>query len=368
MNCEEFKNLISSYIEGDCSKNAEFERHMDGCPQCREALEQTKKIMALCAALPEQPLPQGFEARLHQRLTQEAKPKKSILLQWRQYKRGFVVGTAVAAASLVLVATPFLGLYQESGEVPQQPVVDTGNVQVAVASESPDVPTGLQQTPGLETQQPSESGMVQQPQQTAVMPPEATANVATTDGQTAVQPGGDNVALPPQQTTAPSAPGVSQQVQQPDYSSSVQDTQQPTVTQQPEENTNQLPQEQTAPASVEPNAAGTLAVAGEQDMVASGGSVGGGSSNGENSIASAAVRRGVTVVRVVASADNVQWIQEHAAGYGERQSVNGMEIVALSQEEYQVLLESSIAWESVQQVPAEVESLLESSGYYLILE
>ena len=73
-------------------------------------------------------------------------------------------------------------------------------------------------------------------------------------------------------------------------------------------------------------------------------------------------------MRVSASAENVQWIQAHAAGYGERQSVSGTEIVTLSQEEYQALLNSGIAWESVQQVPAAVEALLESGGYYLIIE
>lgn len=103
----------------------EFERHMAQCAACRQEFEETKKIVALCRQMPEIPLPEGFAQRLHERLLLEAKPKKSVMIQWKRYKRGFAVGAAAIAASLVFVATPFFSLYNGSGNVSIPNIQDT---------------------------------------------------------------------------------------------------------------------------------------------------------------------------------------------------------------------------------------------------
>lgn len=364
MNCEEFKNLISSYIEGDCLQKQEFERHMAECAACRKDFEETKKVMELCKHMPEVSLPEGFEQRLHERLALEAKPKKSVVLQLKQYKRGFTVGAAVVAASLVLVATPFLHLYDDSGNVAHVGIQDNPITGILpTGGQTPETTAEPDST--AEPVLPEQEGVTLPEQGAATELPSETVLPENTAGQENSQKNGSQVTIQqPAETQQPTQqPAGSQEVQQP-----AQQTTQPETAADMADattpNTYEAAQENNVPA---PTIGGTEA----NPVVSSGGgsrnSVGSGG-GGSSAATAMATSLEPVMVRISASAENRTWVQQHVAGYGNRQTAGGVEIVVLTQAEYQALMNSEISLETTWEVPQAAKDLMEPDGYYVILK
>jgi anti-sigma factor RsiW len=54
MRCQEFVELVTSYLEGDLpdGERAEFERHMELCPGCQTYLDEFRTTLTLLGELP----------------------------------------------------------------------------------------------------------------------------------------------------------------------------------------------------------------------------------------------------------------------------------------------------------------------------
>jgi anti-sigma factor RsiW len=106
--CADVRENISAYVDNelDINERISFEEHIKKCPECRIELEEMIRIISICSSIPMQPLPEGFKAELHEKLTAVAarsvntasirKPKKIL------YARTF----ASIAAGILLI---FLG-------------------------------------------------------------------------------------------------------------------------------------------------------------------------------------------------------------------------------------------------------------------
>jgi len=132
MKCSDIRNNFSDYIDGEALPEvaAAIEQHVTGCDECRRELENYRAFTALLSGLGEEELPFAFNAKLRQRLEEEARARRR---GKAVKKRGWVKAVALAAACLVLVvgaasvggrlllgkgandAAPAEGYYGESG-------------------------------------------------------------------------------------------------------------------------------------------------------------------------------------------------------------------------------------------------------------
>lgn len=300
--------------------------------------------------MPEIPLPEGFTQRLHERLTLEAKPKKSVMIQWRRYKRGFAVGAVAIAASLVFVATPFFHLYNDSGNVSIPNIQDTQGMGMAQGgSRTPESTAAPEQAgntvlPQHETQQ--DEG--QQPESSQVN--DLPENIA---GQEMTPP--ENHQIPEQKTVvqSPAQTPVTQaaaETPQPAPQNSPVSAAGGTVAGMQAESSEIAPQPHS-------NAAGAPAPSNSLDSVEAHGG-GGGGGGGSSMVMAARGAAEPIVQQVSASAENRAWLQENAAGYSSRQTVDGIEIVTLTVEEYRTLLGSNVQHETPQDVPQSAMELM----------
>ncbi|MCI9626656.1 MAG: hypothetical protein HFI90_07715 [Clostridia bacterium] len=349
MKCEEFKNLISSYIEGDCLQEQEFERHMAQCAACRQEFEETKKIVALCRQMPEIPLPEGFAQRLHERLLLEAKPKKSVMIQWKRYKRGFAVGAAAIAASLVFVATPFFSLYNGSGNVSIPNIQDTPGMGIA---------QGGSQTPES-TAAPDMAASIVLPQQNMTQPQQGQQPESSQTNDLPENIAGQETALPKNHQIPEQKAAVQPPVQTP---AAAEETPQSAPQNPPMAASGTTVSQPENVPEPKGNAAMASAPSNSLDAVEAHGGGGG------SMVMAARGNSEPIVQQISASAENRAWLQENAAGYGSRQTVDSVEIVTLTVEEYRTLLDSNVQHETPQEVPQAAMDLMNADGYYVILK
>ena len=73
MNCHHTRRLLDEFVDGelDPSARARVQRHLDGCPACRESLRRLRMVMAEVGDLPVPALPDGFLDRLTVRLSED---------------------------------------------------------------------------------------------------------------------------------------------------------------------------------------------------------------------------------------------------------------------------------------------------------
>ena len=59
MACQELVEVITDYLEGalDAEDRRRFEEHLDGCPGCRNYLEQMRATIRLTGTLKSDPIP-----------------------------------------------------------------------------------------------------------------------------------------------------------------------------------------------------------------------------------------------------------------------------------------------------------------------
>lgn len=70
MTCEELLAMLNEYVDGDAAPGvcAAFEEHLAGCNPCQVVVDNIRGTIALYREGERYPLPQAFEARLHQSL------------------------------------------------------------------------------------------------------------------------------------------------------------------------------------------------------------------------------------------------------------------------------------------------------------
>ena len=73
MNCHRTRRLLDEFADGelDPSARVRVQRHLDGCPACRESLRRLRMVMAEVGDLPALPLPDRFPNRLTARLSED---------------------------------------------------------------------------------------------------------------------------------------------------------------------------------------------------------------------------------------------------------------------------------------------------------
>ena len=107
MRCEEVKELLEAYIEGELDehRNREIAEHISGCELCRKELTITRSIPNLVNSLSTPPVPEDIIADTLKRLHESSSTRR----QWLRSISGSLQGKwqFAAAASLVLVAVFF---------------------------------------------------------------------------------------------------------------------------------------------------------------------------------------------------------------------------------------------------------------------
>ncbi|MDF2676790.1 MAG: hypothetical protein K0Q97_1101, partial [Bacillota bacterium] len=70
MNCNEIKDLMSSYVDGELSENEKklVEVHINICDDCKKELESYQQLIKIIKDLPEEEPPKGYCKRLHDKL------------------------------------------------------------------------------------------------------------------------------------------------------------------------------------------------------------------------------------------------------------------------------------------------------------
>lgn len=102
MKCENVKELMSIYIDNEINEvdKAKFEKHIAGCPQCKEEYEILKDLVLECSEIDEAELPQDFMEELHHKLTEAQTNKPS---KFTRFIRRTNWKPAVGAVAAVLI-------------------------------------------------------------------------------------------------------------------------------------------------------------------------------------------------------------------------------------------------------------------------
>jgi anti-sigma factor RsiW len=110
MNCELAETTIHGYFDGelDAVRSAEFERHLEHCPQCQAALE---RVDSLRVQLQQNDLHEHASPELREKIRKQFAQGISITprLAWKKWFLMPAFGTLAAAAALItimLVAIP----------------------------------------------------------------------------------------------------------------------------------------------------------------------------------------------------------------------------------------------------------------------
>lgn len=127
LTCEEVKNLLSAYYDGELGVAAQQQvaEHLASCESCREELKQLKSLSAAFDTLAFPEADKAFRSSLHERLEAEARKNKTFRwsTMWKDMRT-----YATVAACLVLT----IGIYAAVGNHSVQPPV-TGPVSSPAA-------------------------------------------------------------------------------------------------------------------------------------------------------------------------------------------------------------------------------------------
>lgn len=111
MDCDEVRDLLAAFADDELSpgERGAVGDHLSGCPQCRQALASLTALSARLRRAGTHDLPEGFEARLRQRVGAEA------LRETRPAWRRFAMLAASHAAAAILAATLAVTLSERNG-------------------------------------------------------------------------------------------------------------------------------------------------------------------------------------------------------------------------------------------------------------
>lgn len=104
MDCREFNNKISLYIDNqlDETERYDFEKHMNECEECKMYYDETVQILKFTSDVEDVELPDNYKATLRSKLELEVTEKKKRKVSWRQ------LTTIAASLLLVVVAYGFI--------------------------------------------------------------------------------------------------------------------------------------------------------------------------------------------------------------------------------------------------------------------
>ena len=81
MNCEKYEAKLIAYMDGRASEaeRSEVELHLVACAECRERVEEFRRLWGVLDEAPAQAVSPAFDARLRARIAAEPRPS---LLSW----------------------------------------------------------------------------------------------------------------------------------------------------------------------------------------------------------------------------------------------------------------------------------------------
>lgn len=134
MDCPTCEAMVDAYVDGELTaiESAEFERALEGCPECRKRLESARALSGLLRELPAEPAPDLLRARVEREL-------RAIAGQPRERRRQWVQWGAVAASVIVALGLGWLGgtLTGQGGR--ESDALVASYLRVAMAENSVDV-------------------------------------------------------------------------------------------------------------------------------------------------------------------------------------------------------------------------------------
>ena len=135
MDCPTCETMVDAYVDGEltASESAEFERALEGCPDCRRRLEAARAMSGLLRELPAEPAPDLLRARIERELRTIAGASRARLpgagMRWG----------AMAASLIVAVSIGWLGgsLVGQGGRETDELIA--GYIRVAMSEHGVDV-------------------------------------------------------------------------------------------------------------------------------------------------------------------------------------------------------------------------------------
>src|SRR5690554_5293859 len=93
MDCRHFDDYISPYLDQSLERQdrEEFEKHLNECVECRENLQETRKMISILSRLDEEPLPEGFRENLYKRLEERRALISPYSLKWIGAIAGIII-------------------------------------------------------------------------------------------------------------------------------------------------------------------------------------------------------------------------------------------------------------------------------------
>jgi len=104
MDCPTCDAMVDAYVDGELTavESAEFERALEGCPECRKRLDSARALGGLLRELPAEPAPDLLRARIERELRTIAGRPRERLLQRTQW-------SAMAASVIVALGLGWMG-------------------------------------------------------------------------------------------------------------------------------------------------------------------------------------------------------------------------------------------------------------------
>jgi anti-sigma factor (TIGR02949 family) len=104
MDCPTCEAMVDAYVDGELTavESAEFERALEGCPECRKRLDAARAMSGLLRELPAEPAPDLLRARVERELRTIAGRPRERLRQWTQW-------SAMAASMIAALGLGWLG-------------------------------------------------------------------------------------------------------------------------------------------------------------------------------------------------------------------------------------------------------------------
>lgn len=116
MECDRIKRLLDEFAEGELSppQRETVEKHLEGCPSCREEVSALRRTIHLIAEFGEVNEPSDFLRRVRERL--ESPVKRSLLA--RLTERPFIARALTSVGCLMLVALGAWLVYRQLSPAP----------------------------------------------------------------------------------------------------------------------------------------------------------------------------------------------------------------------------------------------------------
>ena len=104
MDCPTCEAMVDAYVDGELTavESAEFERALEGCPECRKRLDWARALSGLLRELPAEPAPELLRARVERKLRTIAGRPRERMRQRTQW-------SAMAASVIVALGLGWLG-------------------------------------------------------------------------------------------------------------------------------------------------------------------------------------------------------------------------------------------------------------------